>query len=347
MRYDGALTRSGVFSYRRADGSIRREYRPDAEVFAAESLASFASVPVTLDHPSEPVTAANARQYAVGQLDGEPRRDGNHVVATVIVNDAAAIAAIKSGKSQLSNGYEVELDETPGVTPDGERFDATQKMIRGNHVAIVDAARAGKSASLRVDAADMVCDALTCNATGDSVNLEQALAALAIATARADAADAKVKTETDAKIVALEAQLAVAKNAAADATKRADAADKARTDAAEGALASARLRIALEGVAKTVLGEAFKADAADRDLMVAVALKVDGEKIAADASADYVKAMYNGAARRFDAARQAGAGARIALIAPAVATNDDPEAAAAAKLRKDTESAWKGEKDKK
>lgn len=155
LRVDGALTRSGVFVYRDGSGKERREYRAPDEVFAAHSLETFAAVPVTLDHPPVPVTAANAREYAVGLTGENVRRDGDHAVASLTVFDAAAVAAIEAGKRELSCGYEVDLVHESGVTPDGEHFDARQTNIRGNHVAIVDTGRAGPSAAIRMDSEDV------------------------------------------------------------------------------------------------------------------------------------------------------------------------------------------------
>src|SRR5678816_1356476 len=58
VRVPARVTRTGVFPYMRADGSIQREYRPASEVFKADSLASLADAAVTVEHPT--VTAASA-----------------------------------------------------------------------------------------------------------------------------------------------------------------------------------------------------------------------------------------------------------------------------------------------
>lgn len=47
---------------------------------------------------------------------------------------------------QLCAGYTCELDWTPGTTVDGQAFDASQKNIKINHLAIVDWVRARGSA---------------------------------------------------------------------------------------------------------------------------------------------------------------------------------------------------------
>lgn len=119
-----------------------RVYRPADEVFATDSVASFIARPVTNDHPSVPVTADNWKQHARGAVMGA-LKDGQYLAFDLTVMDSAAIADIEAGKRELSNGYSCDLDWTAGTTPDGQAYDAIQRNIRGNHVAIVDRGRAG------------------------------------------------------------------------------------------------------------------------------------------------------------------------------------------------------------
>src|SRR5688572_5012218 len=141
--FDCTLTRSGVFVYRDAKrpGGVRREWRDPREVFDAASMKSAELIPVTNDHPPVMVTAENAKQYTVGQVVGEIRRVSasavdpsssfghprhDHLAALIVVNDGATLAEMEAGKVQTSCGYECELDETPGITPDGEHYDVRQ-----------------------------------------------------------------------------------------------------------------------------------------------------------------------------------------------------------------------------
>jgi hypothetical protein len=126
-------------------------YRPESEVMKRDSFASFAGVPVTVDHPSEAVTTDNWRKYAVGETGDEIVRDGEFVRVPILVRDEAAIRAIQDGKRQISMGYSASLDFVDGVTPDGKPYQAIQREIRINHLAIVDEARGGPL--LTVDAA--------------------------------------------------------------------------------------------------------------------------------------------------------------------------------------------------
>lgn len=161
LRCDGRLTRVGVFPYRQPDGSVRRELRLPQDVFDVESMSSFGLVPLTNNHPSEMLDSRNTGKYQVGTITGL-RADDEFIAASIQVTDAKSIDAIEGGKRALSCGYNCDLDFTPGVTHgipgvrDGLKYDAIQKNIRGNHVAIVSKGRAGLQAELRLDAEDAV-----------------------------------------------------------------------------------------------------------------------------------------------------------------------------------------------
>lgn len=145
---DARIARTGIQSYLggevgRPDMARVRVYRPGAEVFSRETLKSAAHRPVTNDHPPDLVTAENWKQHAVGQTGDEVRGEGIFLRVPLMVSDASAIRDIEAGKRELSAGYTCELDFTPGRTPSGEAYDAIQKNIRLNHVAIVARGRAG------------------------------------------------------------------------------------------------------------------------------------------------------------------------------------------------------------
>ncbi len=147
------LTRTGVLTYRKADGTIQREYRPPEEVFAQESLDSLASCPVTDLHPADFVNPDNVRELQKGHVRSA-REDGCMVAGEVVVQDKALLKKVdtKEGK-ELSPGYTCNLDFTPGVSPEGQRYDCIQRSIVYNHVAIgpVGWGRSGPEVSLRTD----------------------------------------------------------------------------------------------------------------------------------------------------------------------------------------------------
>lgn len=153
-REDGALVadvriaRTGVQAYLgsevgKPEMPIVRVYRPRSEVFAKDTLASAAHRPVTNDHPPDLVDSTNWKQFAVGQTADEVAGEGIYIRVPLMVSDEAAIKDIEAGKREVSAGYTCELEWTAGKTTDGEPYDAIQKNIRLNHVAIVARGRAG------------------------------------------------------------------------------------------------------------------------------------------------------------------------------------------------------------
>lgn len=142
--------RVGIQSYLQPNGSIRREFRPPEEVFNSDSLASFKGKPITLGHPGT-VNAKNVRKHQIGTILGEGIQDGHTVKAPVILHDEEVINQAQGGNArQLSLGYIVNIDETPGEW-NGEPYDVVQRNIHINHLAIVRKARAGNVATLNLD----------------------------------------------------------------------------------------------------------------------------------------------------------------------------------------------------
>ncbi len=160
MHARARLSRTGIQEYFGfeigAEDSDRtyRVYRPASEVFDDTALASFLGKPVTDGHPWDGVTASNWRQEAVGIVQNDVRQDGEHVAASLMINDAEIANRIqRTGAVELSCGYDSELVWGPGVTEHGETYDAYQRNIRGNHVAVVEKGRCGASCAVYADSA--------------------------------------------------------------------------------------------------------------------------------------------------------------------------------------------------
>ncbi len=253
-RIDAAIARTGILEYLRADGSIRREYRPDSEVFSPESLASYEDVPFTVEHPKGLLTP-ESHAASVGHVRS-PRRDGAHLSATIVVNDARGQRAIDAGMREVSCGYECRLDETPGVSPEGIPYDAVQRDIRANHVSLVRRGRAGASVRLRLDSAgaSYLEGAVMFRIDGVEYSLD---------------GDDAVK----ATVASIEAKLAKAYAAAAAAEQRADSAEKevARRDA-EAMSAECASLLGKPGTREDVIAKflpAVKLDGASEAALVA------------------------------------------------------------------------------
>lgn len=145
---EARVARTGIQTYLGSelgitDKNIVRVWRPESEVFKTDSLQSYAHRPLTLDHPKEVVTADTWKDVSVGQTGEEVVRDGQFVKVPLVVMDAGAIGLIKAGKRELSMGYSCDIEVVDGVTPEGEPYDAVQRNLRMNHLAIVSMARGG------------------------------------------------------------------------------------------------------------------------------------------------------------------------------------------------------------
>lgn len=287
VRIPATISRTGVQAYPEQG---LREYRPDSEVFAPESLASLASVPVTLAHPPEPVTPANVLQYQRGHVSDAPpearvRLDGSPhewVRAPLVVADAELLGMIeRDDAAEVSCGYSCDLEMTPGTAPDGSQYDAIQRNIRFNHVAILTAdtkARAGADARLRLDNKTMKKIVI------DGVEYEYG-SAEHLTKIQADHQKVLdgVKAERDALQAKLDAATARAEGLAAQVTL--DALD-ARLEA----------RLALFGKARPFLPEGYDTKGkTDAQVMAdAVANQLGGADKLVGKTAAYIEARFDG-----------------------------------------------------
>lgn len=302
LRGDTYLTRAGVFSYKRADGSEIKEYRPPEEVFAPASMTSFDLMPVTNDHPSVGLlTPENTHQFQVGTV-GSPAREDMKMRGSLMVTDAKAISDLEKGKTQISLGYVCDLDFAPGVSPDGERYDAIQRNIRGNHIAIVAVGRAGPEIRVRMDTGDeevLPSDSAQVKPL-EIFPMKRKIKLDDGTTIEVDEAVAVLFDQTQAKTAASEKALVTAKADAEKASARADSAEKQIKDlnaqlaeAPAKALAAAKIRAELESKAREVLGAEEKFDGKDDDaLRLAVVEKLAGEKFEGKSPA-YVEARFD------------------------------------------------------
>ena len=147
------VTRIGIFEYHNADGTVRKEFRPPEEVFNPESLASYKYKPVIVTHDAGYINSDNVSDEEIGTMTSEGVRDGENVTVEIVIHDTETMK--ESGLRELSLGYNLDLDNTPGEY-NGEHYDAVQRNIRINHLALVDSARAGGNARLNVDGKDIV-----------------------------------------------------------------------------------------------------------------------------------------------------------------------------------------------
>ena len=285
--------RVGIQLYKNADGTVRREFRPPEEVFNSDSLNSFVGKPITDGHPAEMVNAKNAKSLLVGAIHTEGKQDGENVVAGITIHDADMIDKVMNGgKRELSLGYKVDIEDTPGVW-NGQEYDAIQRNIRINHLAIVPRGRAG-NARLNLDRLD--AESIIIGET-----MPENLSRVRLDTGLEYQAEAEVvqayekmradKLEADARIDELQKQLDSVAAERDTLKSQVESADKVRADALEAARAEIKARAILEKSA-----EAFKIDCAgksDREIKEAVIKSKRADADLSGKSDDYINAAFD------------------------------------------------------
>ena len=323
LRAWATIARTGVQHYTDADGSIRREYRPEEEVASPESLSSFASKCVTLEHPPVLLDSANSRDYQIGFTGSEVVYDNGFVRAVMTITDEESIKRIMRGDAkEVSAGYRVEYDPSPGQTRDGEHYDGVQRSISGNHVAVVRRGRAGPQVKLHLDRLDAADPSLisnngehqmTAQVNFDGVSFEVSEGvATAVAKEREDgkasydmmkkkydemmSEASKMKEEMDAMQKEMQGKCDSAEGRA-DALEQELELVKAELDAAKQVNVDSLVeeRIALIDKARINLDSAFDfSGKTAREVMEAAIKNVRGDSVSlSERSDDYVQAMFD------------------------------------------------------
>ena len=145
------VTSVGIFEYRNPDGSTPRELRLPEYDSDKDRLARYRGQPLIHTHRAGSVDKDNVDREHIGTILSEGMADGDDVRVEIIIHDTDIIK--QTGLRELSLGYSLDLDETPG-TWNGQHYDAIQTNIRINHLALVDKARAGEQARLNIDSRD-------------------------------------------------------------------------------------------------------------------------------------------------------------------------------------------------
>ena len=314
LRDSPIVARTGIYIYQQPDGTIRREYRPPEEVFDTDSEASFVGKPIVVGHPgSGIVNSDTAQDLAIGTIlsSGYPK-DETNIACDIVIHNPSAIGE----KRGLSLGYRVDIEETSGTTPDGQQYDAIQRNIRINHLAVVDRARAGAKARLnldgdeiiegvetkmkiKIDSVDFEVDEKIANYVNSLQNKEEN------ARVKLDTANTELKTVKEqnttlkADADALKAK-ADAMTAERDALKaKVDAADaekeKAVKEAVEAVKADMQERAELEETAK--IAKVEKTDGlTNAELKAGIVKAAFGEKFKLDGASDaYLDGAYSAA----------------------------------------------------
>ena len=294
LKVPGRVARTGVQEYLacelgitdRKPNDIIKVMRPAEQVFSADSLATYDGADITIEHPGSFVDADNYSQVSAGVVRGAGRQDGDFVLCNLLIKDKDGIAAVESGKVQLSAGYTSEYVKAG----DSDPYDFIQTDIKINHVALVDRARAGAQARLfdhHHGAREMTKITLDSDRT---VEIEDG----ATATLVTDSIDRLTKRATDAE----------SKNDAQQATIDAQAEEitalkaKSSDEAIEAQVKAIAVTI---DTARKIAGPDFTCDSlVVADIQRAALTKVRDSVEWTEKSVDYVQAAFDMAAEKSD-----------------------------------------------
>ena len=136
---------------------IYQVYRPAEEIRKAAD--TFKLVPLVDNHTMIGKDFTPAEEKGVHGVLGEEIKEKDGVLyADVKIFSESLKNLIQNGKKELSLGYFCEYDLTPGEYH-GVHYDAVQRSLRGNHIALVDNGRMGHDVrvmdSMAFDALDL------------------------------------------------------------------------------------------------------------------------------------------------------------------------------------------------
>ena len=304
LKGTAVVTNIGVFEYMNLDGTIRKELRTPEEVFSEKHIESLKNKPITFKHPKENVNVKNFKEYAVGMTGSVVQTDPYHIAVDLVITDPQAITAVEKGTRSLSLGYTCDLVRADAGRYLGVPYEYEQKNLYVNHLSIVDKARAGDAAFIRMDSAEAaIIDSSTEEVIVDeklrTINLDgvdykaedKVIDTLQGANTRADELQTKFDALTAEKS-ALEAERDKQKERADGLATELDTLKKNHVDA-DKLPELVKNRVALEKVAEKVGIEKFDS-LSDIEIMSAV-VKVKAPNANLEGKDEvYVKARFDG-----------------------------------------------------
>lgn len=143
------IARTGWYEYLKSELGIGGEeivkvYRSPDDVFSESAIASFEGKPVTDEHPPDLLTPENVNIFVKGTTQNvrQSKSEPDLLVGDLIIYDSVLINEIGQGKREVSCGYECQYKDNGDGT-------YSQIGICGNHVAVVEAGRAGNRVAIK------------------------------------------------------------------------------------------------------------------------------------------------------------------------------------------------------
>ncbi len=150
--YDVPLARTGMMIYGPEETPLEpgpegiiKIFREDKDVFRPETIASALGKSVTNEHPDDDVTPEVWKDLSHGIILNVRRGEGamdDLLLADLLITTPEGIEAVRSGKREVSLGYDADYIEVePGV--------GRQENIIINHVALVEQGRCGPRCAIK------------------------------------------------------------------------------------------------------------------------------------------------------------------------------------------------------
>lgn len=148
------ISKVGVFDYLGSSigaedpDRIYKVYRPAEELSSQDTIESFKLVPWIDDHEMLGTDGTPAEDKGIQGTTGEDIYFENDTLfGNLKVYSNSLKNRIEKGKKELSLGYRCKYKFESGVF-DGEKYDAIQTELRGNHIATVENGRMGKEVAV-------------------------------------------------------------------------------------------------------------------------------------------------------------------------------------------------------
>lgn len=166
---DNPITKIGVFPYlgkqispELEPDTIYNVLRPEEELTKEETLKSFELIPIVDDHTMLGTKDENhtpAEQKGIHGVTGvNVKQNGDLITVDLKIFSETLKEEIENGKKDLSLGYYSNYEIKKG-TYKGQTYDAVQRNIIANHIALVDEGRMGKE--VRVMDNNITFDSIT------------------------------------------------------------------------------------------------------------------------------------------------------------------------------------------
>lgn len=164
------ISKVGVFPYSGAQvghpdpsrhGEIFMVYRPQEELESEETIESFKLLPWINEHEmlgiedesapadgtAQQIKTSPEQKGIEGMIGEKVFFDFPYLRGNLRILSSSLKGNIKRGKVELSPGYRARYEFTPGEF-EGQKYDAIQRDLRGNHLALVDDGRSGADVSV-------------------------------------------------------------------------------------------------------------------------------------------------------------------------------------------------------